>query len=72
MLRNKVKEKEHLDIYGELREEIGMKTYLHGPMETTRKRRNCELDLDLQERRGVPVVEGRTKMMHICALVSKQ
>ena len=32
-LRNKVKEDEHLDIYGGLREEIGMKTYLHGPVD---------------------------------------
>ena len=34
-LRNKVKEEEHLEIYGCLREEIGMKTYLHGPMDST-------------------------------------
>ena len=32
-LRNKVKEEEHLEIYGRLREEIGTKTYLHMPME---------------------------------------
>ena len=32
-LRNKVKEEKHLDIHGELREDIGMKTYLHGPMD---------------------------------------
>ena len=32
-LRNKVKEEEHLEIYGGLREEIGMKTSLHGPMD---------------------------------------
>ena len=32
-LRNNVKEEEHFEIYGELREEIGMKTYLHGPMD---------------------------------------
>ena len=31
-LRNKVKDK-HLEIYGRLREYIGMKTYLHGPMD---------------------------------------
>ena len=31
-LRNKVIEKERLEIYGGLREELGMKTYLHGPM----------------------------------------
>ena len=53
VLRNKVKEKEHLDIYGELREEIGMKTYLHGPMDyaKTLKLRFRVGDLDLPERR---------------------
>ena len=32
-LRNKVKDEEHLAIYGGSREELGMKTYLHGPMD---------------------------------------
>ena len=27
-----VKEAKHLEIYGGLKEDIGMKTYLHGPM----------------------------------------
>ena len=27
-----MKEEKHLEIYGGLREDIGMKTYLHGPM----------------------------------------
>ena len=36
-LRNKVKEEEHLEIYGGLREEIGMKTYLHGPIDYIRE-----------------------------------
>lgn len=31
-LKRKVDEKEHLKIYGGLREGIGMKTNLHGPM----------------------------------------
>ena len=33
-LRNKVKEKKYLtkEIYGGLRKEIGLKTYLYGPM----------------------------------------
>ena len=39
-LRTKVKEEKHLQIYGGLREDIEMKTYLHSPM-----------DLDLPERR---------------------
>ena len=52
-LRNKVKEDEHLDIYGGLREEIGMKTYLHGPVDYAK---TVKLwfrvgDLDLPERR---------------------
>ena len=32
-LRNKVKEEEHLEIYGGLREEMEMKSYLHGPID---------------------------------------
>ena len=36
-LRNKVKEEKHLEIYGGLREDIGMKTYLHGPMDYAKK-----------------------------------
>ena len=60
-LRNKVKEKQHLEIYGGLREEIGMKTYLHGPMDyaKTLKLRFRVGDLDLPERRGMPVVGRR-------------
>ena len=27
-----MKDEQHLEIYGELREEIGMKTHLHGPI----------------------------------------
>ena len=52
-LRNKAKEEEHFAIYGGLREEIGMITYLHGPMEhaKTLKLRFRVGDLDLPERR---------------------
>ena len=32
----KVKEEEHLEMYGGLREEIGMRTYSHGPMDYTK------------------------------------
>ena len=73
-LRNKAKEKEYLRDLRGFREEIRMKTYLHGAMDyvKTMKLRIRVGDLDLPERRGVPVVEGRTKMMHICALVAKQ
>ena len=50
-LRNKVKEKEHLEIYWGLREEIRMNTYLHGPMDyaKTLKLRFRVGDLDLPE-----------------------
>ena len=52
-LRKKVKEEEHLEIYGRLREEIGMKAYLHGPMDyaKTLKLRFRVGDLDLPGRR---------------------
>ena len=52
-LRNKVKEEDHLKVYGGLREEIGMKTCLHGPMVyvKTLKLRLRVGDLDLPERR---------------------
>ena len=32
-----MKEEKHLDIYGGLREDIGMKTYLHDPMDYAKK-----------------------------------
>ena len=68
--RNKVKEEEHLEIYGRSREEIGMKTCLHGPMDyaKTLKLQFRVGDLDLPKRRGIPVVERRRKKMHRCAL----
>ena len=52
-LRSKVKEEEDLEVYGGLREEIGMKTYLHGPMDyaKTPKLRFRVGGLDLPERR---------------------
>ena len=51
-LRNKVKEKNHLEIHEELREDIGMKTYLHEPMDYAKKLklRFRVGDLDLPER----------------------
>ena len=72
--RQKVEEEEHLKIYGGLREGIGMKTYLHGPLDYAK---NLKLlfrigDLDLPERiRGIPVVERRKKK-HKRARVAKQ
>ena len=52
-LRNKLKEEKHLEIYGGLREDIGMKKYLHGPMDHAKKLklRFRVGDLDLPERR---------------------
>ena len=70
-----MKEEEYLEIYGGLREEIGMTTYLHGPKDyaKTLKLRFRAGDLDLPERRGITVVEGRRrKRMHRYALMAKQ
>ena len=52
-LRNKVESEKHLEIYGRLREGIGMKAYLHDPMDLAKilKLRFCVDDLDLPERR---------------------
>ena len=52
-LRNKVKEEEHSDIYGG-RDEIGMKTYMHGAMDYTKtlKLRFRVGHLDLPKRGG--------------------
>ena len=36
-LRNKVEEEKHLEIHGGLREDIEMKTYLHGPVDEAKK-----------------------------------
>ena len=50
-LKNKVKEEKHLKIYRGLREDIGMKTYLHRPMDYAKKLklRFRAGDLDLPE-----------------------
>ena len=52
-LRNKLKSEKILEIYGGFTEGIGMKTYLHGPMDFVKalKLRFREGDLDLAERR---------------------
>ena len=36
-VKNKVEEEMHLDMYRGLREDIEMKTYLHGPMDYAKK-----------------------------------
>ena len=48
-----MKEEDHVEIYGELREELGLKTYLHGPMDyaKTLELRFRAGDPDLPERR---------------------
>ena len=69
-----MKEEEQIEIDGEVREEIGMKTYLRGPMD---HKNTLKLPFRVgtgtcQKERGIPVVERRRKMMHRCALVAKQ
>ena len=51
--RNKVEEEKHLEIYGGSREDIGMKTYLHGPIDYAKKPklRLRVGDVDLPERK---------------------
>ena len=68
-----VKEEKHLDICRGLREDIGMKTYLHGPMHYANKLklRLRVGDLDLPERRDIPVVGTRT-WLQLCARVTQQ
>ena len=41
-LRKKVKEEKHLEIYGGSREDIRMKTCLHGPMDYAIRIKNCD------------------------------
>ena len=70
VLRNKVKEEEHLEIYGALRKYIGMKTYLHGPMDYANrlKPRFRAEDLDLPEirRRYASSWEKEDVATHMC------
>ena len=52
-LRHNVKKEKHLEVYGGLREDIGIKTYLHGPTGYAKKLklRFRVGDLDLPDRR---------------------
>ena len=52
MLRNKVKNEKHFEMYGRLGEDIGIETCLHGPMDFAKKLklRFRAGDLDLPER----------------------
>ena len=58
----------HLEIYGGFREEIGMKTYVHGPMDSakTLKLRFRVGDLDLPERRGTSSREEEDGDAQMC------
>ena len=60
-LRNKVKEEEHLELYGGFSEEIGMKTYLHGPMDTMSKRFLCNMQKERNEHPNVGGVSIRSR-----------
>ena len=68
-LRNKVNEEKHVEIYRELRDDIGMKTYLHGLMDCAKKlklRFRVE-DLDLPEIRKRYTSSREEDMdAHIC------
>ena len=58
-----MKKEEHLEIYGGLREKVGMKTYLHCPMDYSYAKtlilRFRAGDLDLPERRRNRYGRGR-------------
>ena len=73
-LRNREIQEEHIEIYGGLKEEIGMQTNLHGPLgyAKTLKLRFRVGHLDLPQRRDMPVDARRRKKMHRCVFVAKQ
>ena len=72
-LRNKVKEEKHSEIFGGLTEDVGMETYLHGPMDYAKKLklRFRVGDLGPPEIRDVPVVGKRRTRLHICVRVAQ-
>ena len=63
-----------IEIFGVLKEDIGMETYLHGPMDNAKKLklRFRVGDLDLPERRDIPVVGRRRTWSPICARMAQQ
>ena len=75
-LRNKVKEEEQLEIYEVLREGIGMKTYLHCPMDYSYAKtlilRFRAGDLDLPGRKRYTNSREEGTKMHRYAFVVKQ
>ena len=62
-----VEEDEKLQIYGRLREYIGMKLYLHGP-EATRESVNCDFVWGTwtYQKGDLPVFGRRNTWLHIC------
>ncbi|CAB1113164.1 unnamed protein product [Ectocarpus sp. CCAP 1310/34] len=67
-LRKKVRSEDHLEIYGKLKEGIGMKSYLDGPMDYTKK-------LKLQFRVTCPCGKSEESRPHIvgeCELYRKE
>ena len=74
-LSNEVKEEKRLEIYRRLREDIGMKTHLHGPMDYAKKLklRFRVGDLDLQEKKkDIPGVARRRTWLQVCVRVAQQ
>ena len=67
-LRNKVKEDKHLEIYGGVREDIGMNAYLHGPMDYAKmlKLRFRVGDLDTPEGRYTSSREEEDVATNLC------
>ena len=74
-LVNNVKAEKHLEIYGELREDVGMKPYLHGPMyyaKTAETAISCwGAGPTRKKKDNIPVV-GRRTWLQICARVAQQ
>ena len=67
-------EEERFEIYGGSKEEKGVKAYLPGPMGYYAKTLKLYFiigDLDLPERRDIPVVGWRRKKTHRAAHVAK-
>ena len=61
---------QHLEVYEELREDIGVKTYLHGPMdyakELTLRFRVGDLDLPERRKRHTNSREEADMDAHMC------
>ena len=76
MTRRKVDEEEHLELYGGLREGIGMKVYLHDRMDAAN---HLELRFRVwgiwtcrKGERDIRVPEGRRNKIHRIVHVAKQ